>query len=158
MYYYFNNEITTESVNELVDKLSQAESEEKINLWFSTNGGDMESMHYLISVLNSFGENITVTLCGRVHSAGLDLLTDYTGKLIISDRVDYFIFHKEDRNLNVLTDKKHSKKLIKNMEEDNKIFAKKLKDKGILTDKQLKKFNKGLDIYVYRDTIKKWKL
>ena len=33
-----------------------------------------------------------------------------------------------------------------------------LKEKGILTDKQLKKFNKGKDVKVYRKQILKWEL
>jgi ATP-dependent protease ClpP protease subunit len=153
--YYFDKEIAKETVNELVDRLQSQDDE--INLWFSTDGGDCEAMEYLISVLNSFGDKITVTLCGQVHSAGLDLLTDYTGKLKISDRVDYFIFHKENRLLGI-TDKNHRKKLKKQSEEHNKIFAEKIKNKGLLTEKQLKRFNKGKDIHVYKKQILKWKI
>ena len=153
--YYFDDEITKETVNDLIERI---QDKEQINLWFSTSGGDMEAMSYLISVFNSFAERITITLCGQVHSAGLELLTDYTGKLVISDRVDYFIFHKEDREMLNLTGDHDKKMLLKCLEEDNKIFAKKLKQKEILTDKQIKEFDKGKDVYVYREQIKNWKL
>ena len=47
MHYYFKQEISTESVNNLVERLEQAKGE--INLYFSTNGGDSTAMSFLIS-------------------------------------------------------------------------------------------------------------
>ena len=44
MHYYFKQEISTESVNNLVEKLEQTEGE--INLYFSTNGGDSTAMSF----------------------------------------------------------------------------------------------------------------
>ena len=67
MYYYFNNEITTESVNELVERLQQSEG--KINLYFSTNGGSSSSMSYLINFFNSIADRLTITLTNNVWSA-----------------------------------------------------------------------------------------
>lgn len=48
--------------------------------------------------------------------------------------------------------------LVKQIEEVNKNFAKKIKQKEILTDKQIKQFNKGKDVIVYAEQIKKWNL
>lgn len=48
-------------------------------------------------------------------------------------------------------------KLVSFTEEENKIFAKKLKQKEILTDKQIKQFLKGEDVIVYREQILKIK-
>ena len=39
MNYYFNEVITKESINDLVEKITNTEG--KINLWFSTEGGDV---------------------------------------------------------------------------------------------------------------------
>jgi len=154
--YYFNDEISVESVNALIELI---QDKEKINLWFSTDGGCSDSMTYLISVLNSFGENITVTLIGQVHSAGTELLVSYKGNLVISDGIDYMIFHKEDRKLHTLRNHGYDAKILAQIcEENNKNFAKKLKEKGILTDKQIKQFNKGEDVYLYKHDILKLKL
>ena len=47
MNYYFNEVITKESINDLVEKITNTEG--KINLWFSTEGGDVTPMYFLAS-------------------------------------------------------------------------------------------------------------
>ena len=79
MYYYFKQEISTESVNNLVEKLEQAEGE--INLYFSTNGGDSTAMSFLISFFNSVADRLTITLTNDVWSAGTQVLYEYKGKI-----------------------------------------------------------------------------
>jgi len=154
--YLFKDEITLETVNDLIEKI---QDKEKINLWFSTNGGDCEDMAYLISVFNSLGKKITITLTGEVCSAGTDLLIDYTGKLKISKNIDYMLFHKADRYILMLRKSGiSSKKLLKILEEDNKKYLKKLVNKGILNKKQLIQFNNGKDVILYKKDILKLKL
>lgn len=154
--YLFKDEITLETVNELIEKI---QDKEKINLWFSTNGGDCEAMAYLISVFNSLGKKITITLTGEVSSAGTDLLIDYTGELKISKDISYMVFHKEDRYLLTLRkDIISSKRLLKICEKNNKKYSKKLVNKGILNKKQLIQFNKGEDVVLYKKDILKLKL
>lgn len=89
MYYYFNDEITAETVNDLVSKL---ETSEKINLWFSTNGGDTNAMEFLISFFNSVAENLEITLTQTLCSSGTMILKDFKGKINIYD-LDYCLFH-----------------------------------------------------------------
>ena len=162
MYYYFNNEITTESVNELVDKLSQAESEEKINLWFSTNGGQSSSMTFLINYFNSISDRLTITLTNDVWSAGTQILYDYKGKIELDlEDLDSILFHCADRETysfrkdSTITDRKM---LVKQDKEYNQKTVEKIKKKKLLTDKQLKDFIKGKDVVVYKEQFKKWKL
>ena len=76
-FYYFNDDINVETVNNLLDKLSGFE--DKIDLYFSTYGGEMSPMDFLVKCLNTFGERLTVTLTDTVMSAGVKILTDYTG-------------------------------------------------------------------------------
>ena len=160
MYYYFNNEITTESVNDLVDKLSQVEDE--INLWFSTNGGNSPAMTFLINYFNSISDRLTITLTNDVWSAGTQILTDFKGKIKLDlDDLDSVLFHCADRESysfrkdSTITDRKI---LVKQDKEYNKKMAEKIKEKKLLTEKQLKDFIKGKDVVVYREQFKKWKL
>ena len=40
----------------------------------------------------------------------------------------------------------------------NENFAKKIKEKGLLTDTQLKRYINGYDVVVYKQQFDKWKL
>ncbi len=68
------------------------------------------------------------------------------------------MFHFFDRESYNLRKRSLDKKLTKQDFKGNKIFAKKLKEKGFLTDKQIEKFLKGKDVYVYKKQFKKWRL
>ena len=155
MHYYFEDSINTETVNNLVEKL---EGQEEINLWFTTNGGEISAMKFLIDFLNSMEDKITVTLTDRLVSAGALLLTEYKGKLKIRD-LDFMLFHKidiEGYSLRKEYEPDH-KILVKQCEEDNKIFAKNLEKIG-LTKKQINKFNKGKDVVLYQKDFKRLKV
>lgn len=148
MYYFFNAPINIEEVNNLVEKL---EGKEDIVLYFSTEGGNLDPMRFLIRFLNSLGDNIEIVLTDELCSAGTMLLTDYTGRLT-HNGLDFILFHKWDRLVHNLRKSSIVSEEILNKqdEEENKIFAKKLKKLG-LSKKQLKKFNKGKDVIIYKD-------
>ena len=96
MHYYFKQEISTESVNNLVSRLEQAKGE--INLYFSTNGGDSTAMSFLISFFNSISDKLTITLTNDVWSAGTQVLYDFKGKIKLDlDELDSVLFHSADR-------------------------------------------------------------
>lgn len=155
-HYYFDDAITIESVNNLV---SLIQDKGEIDLWFQTEGGNTEAMEYLVSVFNSFGENIKITLNGALMSAGTKILTDYTGRLRIHEDIECFLFHKWDREMyNLREQVVKTDKLIRQTESKNIEFAKKLKDKGILNKKQIKKYMKGKDVIMYRKEILKLNL
>lgn len=156
MHYYFDDKIEKDNINNLIEKI---DVDEEVHLFFSTDGGHYNVMMYLIDFLNR-KDNITVHLTEIVQSAGCFLLTDYNGKLVIEDGVDYFMFHAVDMQRYTLRKDGYINEdiLVKQIEVVNKNFAKKLKQKGILTDKQIKQFNKGRDVIVYAEQIKKWKL
>jgi len=152
---YFNDEITPESANELVDKLHSQEGE--IELWFSTCGGDSAAMDFIISYLNSRKEELGVVLTERVCSAGTQLFLDFKGEIKIAE-IDYILFHYSDRDLPSKNIGKINVNVLRKQDkQENKIFAKKLKKKKLLTAKQMKQFKKGEDIVIYKKQIMSWK-
>ena len=158
--YYFNDEISTETVNNLVEKLQSFEGE--IDLWFSTNGGESVSMAFLINYFNLIKDRLTITLADKIWSAGTFILTDYYGKIRIEyNEMDSFLFHVGDRRMHLQSvdrDIENAKILAKQDREVNLIFAEKVRKKGLLTEKQLKDYLRGKDVVVYKDTFKNWKL
>lgn len=156
-YYFFNQKINTDTVNELVDRLQDIEG--KISLFFSTNGGQLDSMRYLISFLNSRKKDITITLTDRLVSAGTLLLTDFEGEIVINEGLDFILFHMWDReSYSLRVDITISDKILTKQDKaGNLFFAEKLKNKKLLNDKQIKQFLQGKDVVLYKDTFSKWK-
>lgn len=157
MYYYFNDEISTENVNELVDKLENSEG--KINLWFSTDGGSSNAMEFLIHFFNSIADRLEITVTQNLCSSGTMILEDFVGKVNIYD-LDYCLFHCADREtLNFRNNNgKDTKVIIEQDKSYNTKTAEKMKNKNLLTDKQIKDFLNGKDVYVYQEQMKTWKL
>ena len=155
MHYYFDDKIEKDSINNLIEKI---DVDEEVHLFFSTDGGHYNVMMYFIDFLNS-KENITVHLTEVIQSAGCFLLTDYNGKLVIEDGIDYIMFHVVDMQRYTLRKDGYINDsiLVKQIKEVNEDFARKLKDKEILTDRQIKQFLKGQDVIVYKGQIKTWK-
>lgn len=160
MYYLFNDEITTETVNDLVSKLDTCQGD--IELWFATNGGESFAMNFLVNYLNSISDRLFIVITRRLHSAGVSLLVDYEGSVKLDlDDLDSIVFHVADRE--IYSFRKDStyvdgKMLAKQDREYNINFAEKIKKKGLLTDKQLKEFLRGKDVVVYKEQFEKWKL
>ena len=162
MHYLFNEEITEDSVNNLVEKLESADKEEKINLWVGTNGGSSSSMGFLVNYFNSIKDRLAITVTEKLLSAGTSILVDFEGKIILDlDDLDCILFHGADReSYRFRKDSTYhdSKILSKQDKEYNINFAKKVKNKGLLTEKQLKNLLAGRDVVVYLEQFKKWKL
>lgn len=161
MHYLFNEEINGDSVNSLVDKLETADKEEHINLWFATNGGSSSSMGFLINYFNSIKDKLTITITEKLLSAGTSILTDFKGKILLDlDDLDCILFHCADReSYRFRKDSTfHNAKILSKQDKEYNInFAKKVKNKGLLTEKQLRDLLKGNDVVVYKDQFKKWK-
>lgn len=162
MYYLFNEEITEESVNNLVDKLESADKDENINLWFATVGGASSAMGFLVNYFNSIKDRLTITITEKLLSAGTSILTDFEGKIILDlDDLDCILFHGADReSYRFRKDSTfHCAKILSKQDKEYNInFAKKVKNKKLLTDKQLKNLLKGKDVVVYKEQFKKYKL
>lgn len=163
MYYYFDDEISTESVNNLVEKLNEVEENKKITLYFTTHGGESSCMSFLIEYLNSIKDRLEIVFTFKCWSAGTYLLIYYQGKMRIDlDEMDSFLFHKTDRKMYVGGNNNRnveSLKRIKHQDEEGNInFANKLKKKGLLTDKQMQRYLNGKDVIVYKKQFKEWSL
>ena len=162
MYYLFNEGINEESVNNLVDKLENVDKEENINLWFATAGGASSAMGFLVNYFNSIKDKLTITFTEKLLSAGTSILTDFEGKIILDlDDLDCILFHGADReSYRFRKDSTfHDAKILSKQDKEYNInFAKKVKNKKLLTDKQLKDLLKGRDVVVYKEQFKNWKL
>ena len=162
MHYLFNEEITEDSVNNLVEKLESADKEEKINLWFGTNGGSSSSMGFLVNYFNSIKDRLAITVTEKLLSAGTSILVDFEGKIILDlDDLDCILFHGADReSYRFRKDSTyHDTKILSKQDKEYNInFAKKVKNKKLLTEKQLKNLLAGRDVVVYLEQFKKWKL
>lgn len=157
-YYYFNDKINNKTVNNLVDKLQSFEG--KVNLWFTTDGGNSDEMDFLIAYLNSKKDDITITLTGIIQSAGTHLLFEFLGDLIMGEGLDCFMFHATDRLVYPVRDSYVIKdvELSKNDKQANLNSAEKIKNKGLLSDKKIKQFLQGKDIVVYKEEAKTWNI
>ena len=156
--HYFDESIEKESVNNLIDRLHGIQGE--MTLYFSTSGGITSVMKALTTYLNSRKDEITVILTNRIYSAGTFILLDFKGKIKIQE-LDSILFHIADRETYNFRKDSYSVNheiLIKQDNEYNLKVAKKIKKKGLLTDKQLKDYLKGKDVVVYKEQFSKWKL
>jgi hypothetical protein len=156
--YYFDDDISVESVNNLVEKLQDREGE--IELYFSTNGGSTSAMNFLINFLNSRKEEITVVVTDACYSAGADIFVLFEGK-VRTEMLDCVVFHCLDRPQYAFRKDSYTwdKEVIKKQDRQSNLdFAEKIKKRGLLTDKQLKQFLDGKDVVVYQEQFKKWKL
>ena len=157
--HYFNNDITVESVNNLVEKLQTIEG--KIRLYFSTDGGDPTAMDFLLDFLNSRKEDITIILTDRIYSAGADILILFEGTIELNEHLDCILFHLLDRQKYAFRTDGYTanpKILARQDMEYNIKFAEKIKNKELLTDKQLKQFLQGKDVIIYKKQYKQWNL
>lgn len=157
MYIFFQDDIDKETVTELIDKLEQYQGQ--INLYFSTDGGGITPMYFLIDYLNSRKDEITIHLVDELISAGTYLLTDFEGKIIIEDSLDLILFHKADRSVCTLRQNNvvDEKILVQQTEAGNKKQQEKLKLLG-LNNKQLKLYSQGKDVVLYKKDFNQLKL
>jgi hypothetical protein len=151
----FNQEIYPDTVQELMDRMTQYPI---VNLYFSTDGGELDTMLVLIDFLNRRAEqgNVRVYLSSYCSSAGTLLLTDYNGPLYVQPTFRFFYFHVPDFM---------SYKFRKVVNEDrlrdlllayNETYYDKLKVVG-LTRKQIDTIRKGDELYIFADELGKLK-
>lgn len=145
--YHFDNQIDWESVQELIDILSQ---HEKIDLFFTTEGGEIAEVRVLIHYLNTRKDDIDIYLTDVIMSAGTFLLTDYHGKIILTESLDCILFHKTDRQVYTRRQQFVSIPiLLEQLDNDNELMAKKFLDLG-LTKSEIKEYKEGKDVVLYR--------
>lgn len=153
--YHFDKPIEWESVQELIDILTQ---HEKIDLFFTTEGGEIAEVKVLIHYLNSRKDDIDIYLTDVIMSAGTFLLTDYEGKIILTDSLDCILFHKTDRQVYTRRQQLVSiPVLLEQLDEDNEVMAQKFLKLG-LTKAEIKEYKEGKDVVLYRKDFKRLKI
>lgn len=141
--HHFEDKINIESVRELIQVLSQYQ---KIDLFFTTEGGESVSTKVLLHYLNSRKSDIDLYFTDYLISSGVLVLMGFEGKKTLTDELDYIVIHNIDRLMlhnreqTVLT-----KALKLHLKETNKSLAKNLSRLG-LTDKEVKAFSSGKDV------------
>ena len=153
--YYFNDEITTESIQETIDVLSAFPA---VDLFVTTIGGETTSSAVLIHFINQHPD-VRVYLTGYIASAGVDFLTDCTQPIYLTENLDWILFHQADREFGGKFRKAIMDKdiLYDQTKVINDVYADKYKKLG-LTTKEIKDYNKGEDVILYRKDFKRLKV
>lgn len=145
--YIFDDVINQETVQNCIDSIHM---HPEVDLFFSTEGGETCMMDAFISYLNGRYEEITIHLTDAVASSGTFLLTDFKGSIVITDNLEWIMFHQADR-LTYSSRKSFFNETVlkKQLIEYNKKYSNKFKELG-LTDKEVKAYNSGKDVFLYR--------
>jgi len=144
----FDEEIDSETVQKLINELNNYA---QIDLWFSTPGGSLSAMNAFTHYLNSRKDDITIYLHDGLASAGTFVLTDFLGEVIITDDLDYILFHLADRMAFTRRKDKglNMAELGRQLDVINDKRCAKYRTLG-LTELELAKYNKGKDVILYR--------
>jgi ATP-dependent protease ClpP protease subunit len=143
----FSDNIDSETVQSLIDTLSV---HDKIDLFFTTSGGETFAMEALIHYLNARKKDIEVYLTDVVASCGAFILVDFQGKIHLSESLECVLFHVADRML--YTQRKNDleiKALKEQVKEYNTLYAEKFKSLGF-TAKEIIQYKQGKDVILYR--------
>lgn len=153
--YYFNDGITRDSVQDLIDVLVGVPS---VDLFITTPGGETASSQVLIHFINNHPD-VTIYLTGYIASAGADFLTDCNKEVYLTEELDWILFHQGDREFGGKFRKAPLNKdlLYEQLKESNEKYAEKYKRLG-LTPKEIKDYFKGEDVILYRKDFNRLKV
>lgn len=145
--HYFEDEITRDSVQNLIDILTPYPS---IDLFICTPGGEAPGASVLMHFVNTHPD-IKIFLTGYIASAGTFFLIDCDAEVVLTDQLDWILFHQGDREFGGRFRKQmlDSKILEEQIKEFNNTLADKYKRLG-LTSKEIKDYFKGEDVILYR--------
>jgi hypothetical protein len=145
--YIFDDEITLETIQDCIDAIH---IHPEVDLFFSTQGGETCMMDAFINYLNLRQKEVTIHLTDVLASAGAFLLTDFKGEIIITDNLEWIMFHKADRLTYSNRRSFFNEKILKKqLDEYNNKYSKKFQELG-LSEKEIKAYNSGKDVFLYR--------
>lgn len=153
--HYFNDEITPESVQELIGILSAVPS---VDLFITTPGGVEPAAKVLLHFVNQHPD-IRIYLTGYIASAGTFFMTDCDKEVYITDELDWILFHHGDRDYGGKFRKStlNSEILYQQDKEGNQKYLDKYKRLG-LNSKELKEIDKGEDVVLYKKDFSRLKV
>lgn len=153
--YIFEDSINTETVQRLINDIH---GYEKVDLFFTTDGGYIFNADILVHYLNSRQDDITVYFAEQIQSAGVMVMCDFKGNKVIHNSLEFIMAHKIDHeSYNFRKSDFDDKRRLKGTKEENIKLAEKLRELGF-TEKELKKFNSGRDVILYKDDFKRLKV
>lgn len=143
----------------LIKKLNTAKETDKIKLYISGFGGSIHTLKVLVSALQNTKAHVTVILEGDVYSAHAVLAL--CGDELQVNSFSSFMFHHSSA-LNDLGRSKGYDRGIPNRDKEDAFMEAHLKDMedlikavGVLTTGDLDRVNKGEDIYIEAEEVKK---
>ena len=144
--YFFDDLITRNSVQDLIDRLEEKrEKGSGIRLFISTDGGDIDAIGCLIDYINYNKDYIDVLLTSVVQSAGCFFLTDLVKPPTLHDGLNILMFHHFDyeeyttRRINGWFDKNKRKE---GLVQHNERYIEKFRKIG-LTEEELDAYRDG---------------
>ena len=154
--YFFNGRIEAESVNRLISAITQ--SEEKVNVYFCSSGGDCSAGEALVEFLNFNTGKVILTLVNYCCSTAVDVFSNFKGKVKVHPSLYYVTIHKVD--MPIQSERKDNfldeNKLLKYMREENKEYAKIMPSLGF-TPKEIRTYTQGHDVIIYKEDFKRMK-
>ncbi len=153
--YMFHDEINIESVQELIDVLYNYPA---VDLYISTPGGEGSTMNNLIRFINEHPD-IKIYLTNYIASAGTFFLFDCNKEVILTDDLEYILFHLGDREVEGQFRKRKidDKILYEQLKEMNNKLVEKYIQVG-LNKKEIKSILDGDDVILYRKDFKRLKI
>lgn len=153
--YYFDDEITQESIQELIDVISQVE---QVDLFVTTIGGSRWAIDVLMHAINQHPD-IVIYLCGYIASAGTFFLTECEQPVYLHENLEWILFHQGDRPVEGEFRKTSLDRhiLYDNLKLQNEILGEKYKKLG-LTTKEMKRYFEGDDVIIYRKDFNRLKI
>lgn len=153
--HYFNNEVSTETVQELIGILSAVPS---VDLFISTPGGELAAAQVLMHFINNHPD-IKIYLTSYIASAGTFFLTDCSQEVYITEHLDWIMFHQGDREFGGRFRKEYLNTdiLYEQTKQLNEEYANKFKRLG-LTSKEIKDYMKGEDVILYKKDFHRLKI
>lgn len=153
--YHFENEIDSETVQDLIDRLSEHSS---IDLFFTTVGGSAHAMRILLHFINNHPD-IKIYLTGYIASAGTFLFFECNKEIILCEDLDWILFHLGDRQIEGSFRKTTLDYTIltEQLKEQNDKWVSKYKEIG-LNPKEIKRIVEGDDVVLYRKDFSRLKI
>lgn len=150
--HYYNADIEEELIKELVDRLQSFEDDCNIHLFFSTMGGHITPIKYLLHYLNLNSHRITLYFNDVLWSAGTELLLYYKGKRVLTESLKSIMFHKWDfKRYTLRRDSipNYDNNIVEQIELMNQEFAKGMLNIG-LSEEEVNEYKEGGDVVLYQ--------
>lgn len=153
--YHFENEINSENVQELIDRLTDYRA---IDLFITTVGGEAHAMRILLHFINNHPD-IKIYLTGYIASAGTFLMIECNKEIILCEDLDWILFHLGDRSIEGSFRKTTLDYTIltEQLKEENNKWVSKYKKLG-LNPKEIKRILEGDDVVLYRKDFDRLKI